>query len=135
MTHYHVVSRVSIYMLSAVLIILGVFHFLYPRELFVYVPPTLFGGLTWAYLAGGAYILVGISFLFNQWVKFTGYLLVILLVIFILVFHVPNFKNAGDSEMRILSLINIMKDTAIACFAMHVAAGAHHQHLHLENSD
>ncbi|MBI1341641.1 MAG: hypothetical protein GC171_01770 [Terrimonas sp.] len=135
MTHYHVVSRVSIYMLSAILIILGVFHFMYPRELFVYIPPSLWGGLTWVYLAGGAYILVGVSFLTNQYVKFTGYLLVIMLVIFILAFHLPNFRNAGDSDMRILSFIHIMKDTAIAGFAMHVAAGAHHQHLHLENSD
>jgi putative oxidoreductase len=135
MTHYHVVSRVSIYILSAILIVLGVFHFLYPRELFLYIPPTLVGGLTWVYLAGGAYILVGISFLTNQFVKFTGYLLVIFLVIFIVLFHIPNFRNAGDNEMRILAFVNLMKDTAIAGFAMHVAAGAHHQHLHLENSD
>ncbi|MBS1653332.1 MAG: hypothetical protein JSU05_00685 [Bacteroidetes bacterium] len=135
MTHYHVISRVSIYLLSAILIVLGVFHFIYPRELFLYIPPTLVGGLTWVYLAGGAYILVGISFLTNQYVKFTGYLLVIFLIIFIVLFHIPNFRNAGDTEMRILAFVNLMKDTAIAGFAMHVAAGAYHQHLHLENSD
>lgn len=135
MTHYHVISRVSIYLLSAILIVLGVFHFIYPRELFLYIPPTLVGGLTWVYLAGGAYILVGISFLTNQYVKFTGYLLVIFLIIFIVLFHIPNFRNAGDTEMRILAFVNLMKDTAIAGFAMHVAAGAYHQHLHLDNSD
>jgi putative oxidoreductase len=34
-----------------------------------------------------------------------------------------------------MALINILKDTAIMGFALHIAAGAHHQHFHLENSD
>jgi uncharacterized membrane protein YphA (DoxX/SURF4 family) len=84
---------------------------------------------------GGAFILVGLSFLTNQFVKITSYLLVVMLVIFILTVHLPNYNNAGDKEMRQLALINILKDTAIAGFALHIAAGAHHQHFHLEDSD
>ena len=101
----------------------------------VYVPLSLVGGITWAYVVGGAFILVGLSFLTNQFVKITSYLLVIMLVIFILTVHLPNYNNAGDKEMRQLALINILKDTAIAGFALHIAAGAHHQHFHLEDSD
>jgi hypothetical protein len=37
--------------------------------------------------------------------------------------------------MKALALVNILKDTAIAGFALHIAAGAHHQKLHLEESD
>jgi hypothetical protein len=37
--------------------------------------------------------------------------------------------------MKTLAFINLLKDTAIAAFALHIAAGAHHQHLHLEDSD
>lgn len=135
MKHYHIISRVAIYMLAVVLIIFGVFHFLYPRDLLVYVPLSLVGGIKWAYIVGGTFILVGISFLTNQFVKFTGYLLVFMLVFFILTIHVPNYRHAADPEMRQLALINILKDTAIACFALHIAAGAYHQHFHLENSD
>lgn len=135
MKHYHIVSRVAIYLLSVVLILFGIFHFMYPRDLLVYVPPSLIGGIKWAYVVGAAFVLVGLSFLTNQYVKFTGYLLAVLLIIFIITIHVPNFQNAGDKEMRQLALISILKDTAIMGFALHVAAGAHHQHFHLEESD
>ena len=135
MRHYHIISRIAIYMLSVVLIIFGIFHFLYPRDLMVYVPLSLVGGIVWAYVVGVAFIIVGLSFLTNQFVKFTSYLLVIMLIIFILTIHVPNFMNSGDKEMRQLALISILKDTAIVGFALHIAAGAHHQHFHLEESD
>jgi hypothetical protein len=36
---------------------------------------------------------------------------------------VPNYLDAGDKDMRQLALINILKDTAIIGFALHVAAG------------
>ena len=135
MKQYHIISRLAIYLLSIVLILFGVFHFLNPHDLIVYVPSYLIGGIMWAYIVGAAFILVGISFLTNQYVKFTGYLLAAMLVIFILTIHVPNFINAGDRDMRHLALINILKDLAIMGFALHIAAGAHHQHFHLEESD
>ena len=135
MRHYHIISKIAIYMLSVVLIVFGIFHFLYPRDLLVYVPLSLVGGIIWAYIVGVAFIIVGLSFLTNQFVKFTSYLLVIMLIIFILTIHVPNFMNTGDKEMRQMALINILKDTAIVGFALHIAAGAHHQHFHLEQSD
>jgi putative oxidoreductase len=135
MRRYHIISRIAIYMLSLVLIVLGIFHFRNPHDLILYVPPSLVGGITWAYVVGGAFILVGISFITNQYVKFTGYLLAALLIIFILSIHLPNYMNAGDKEMQQMAFINILKDTAITGFALHIAAGAHHQHFHLEESD
>ena len=135
MKHYHIVSRIAIYMLSVVLIIFGVFHFLYPHDLFVYVPVFLVGGIVWAYIVGSVFILVGISFLTNQYVKFTSYLLTALMVLFILTIHVPNYLDAGNRDMQMAALINILKDAAIMGFVLHIAAGAHHQHLHFEESD
>jgi uncharacterized membrane protein len=135
MKRYHIISRIAIYMLSVVLIIFGAFHFLYPHDLMVYVPASLPGGIVWAYIAGSAFILAGISFMTNQFVKFAGYVLALFLIFFILSIHLPNYLNAGDKDMRQLALINILKDTAITGFAMHIAAGAHHQHFHLEESD
>ena len=135
MKHYHIISRIAIYILAVVLFIFGVFHFMYPRDLLVYVPDFLPLWIKWAYIVGGAFILVALSYLTNQYVKFSSYLLFVLLVVFILTIHLPNYNNAGDKEMRQLALINILKDTAIAAFALHIAAGAYHQHFHLENSD
>ena len=108
MKHYHIISRIAIYMLSVVLILFGIFHFMYPRDLMVYVPLSLVGGIKWAYVVGGAFVLVGLSFLTNQFVKITSYILVVMLIIFILTIHVPNYMNAGDKEMRQLALINIL---------------------------
>jgi hypothetical protein len=108
---------------------------MYPRDLLVYVPDFLPLGIKWAYIVGSAFILVAISYFTNQYVKFTSYLLFILLVIFILTIHLPNYQHAGDKEMRQLALINILKDTGIAAFALHIGASAWHQHFQLENND
>jgi putative oxidoreductase len=135
MKHYHILSRISIYLLSLVMIVFGVFHFIKPHDLLVYVPPSLPGGIMWAYFTGSAFILVGLAFITNNMVKAAGYLLAGLLILFVLIIHIPNYLNAGDPEMRTMALINILKDTAIAGFAMHIAAGAFHQHMNLDNSD
>jgi putative oxidoreductase len=135
MKHYHIVSRIAIYLLSIVLITFGVFHFIMPYDLLVYVPDFLPGGIRWAYLTGAAFILVGVSFLTNQYVKVASYLLSALMLIFILTIHVPNAINAADETYRKFALLNVLKDTAIMGFALHIAATAHHQHLHFEESD
>ncbi|MDO9376714.1 MAG: DoxX family protein [Bacteroidota bacterium] len=135
MKQYHVISRVAIYLLSIVLFVFGVFHFIYPRDMLVFVPSFMPGGIIWVYFVGAAFILVALSFLTNKMVKLAGYVLAIMLIIFVLTIHLPNYMNAGDKELRQISLINILKDTAIVGFALHIAAGAHHQKLHLEDSD
>ncbi|MBS1666462.1 MAG: DoxX family protein [Bacteroidetes bacterium] len=135
MKHHHIVSKIAIYLLSAVLVIFGFFQFKYPHDLLIYVPDFLPGGITWTYFVGGAFILVGISFATNKYVKFTSYLLAAMLLIFILTIHLPNALNAGNAEMRTWAWINLFKDSAILGFALHIAAGAHHQHLHFEESD
>ena len=135
MKHYHIVSRIAIYALAVVLIVLGVMHFTQPRELIVYIPVSIPGGIIWTYFVGAAFIIVGISFLFNKWVKFTGYILAALLLLFIVPIHLSNTLYAGDKEMKTIAFISLLKDTVIACFSLHIAAGAHHQKLHLENSD
>ncbi|HEX3024552.1 MAG TPA: hypothetical protein VHP12_05020 [Chitinophagaceae bacterium] len=135
MKQYHIVSRIAIYSLAVILIIFGIFHFLKPHELVIYIPTFLPGGIVWTYLVGASFIVTGLSFITNNYVKWAGYLLAILLTFFVFAVHLPNALHAGDSEMKTLAFINFFKDAAIACFALHIAAGAHHQHLHLEESD
>ena len=135
MKQYHIISRIAIYLLTIVLFAFGIFHFLHPRDLLVFVPSFMPGGILWVYLVGAAFIFVSIAFLSNKMVKLAGYLLAILLIISILTIHLPNFFNAGEKEMRQMALINLFKDTVIVGFALHIAAGAHHQKLHLEDSD
>lgn len=135
MKYPHVISRISIYLLSLVMIIFGCLHFFHPRDLVNYVPDFLPGGLIWVYFVGVAFILVALAFVTNNMVKVAGYLLATLLIIFILTIHLPNYLNSGNKEMKQIALISMLKDLAIACFALYIGAGAHHQKLHLENSD
>lgn len=135
MKQYHIVSRIAIYLLAVILILFGILHYENAHALVVYIPSAVPGGIIWVYLVGTAFILVGISFLTNKMVKTAGYLLAILLFIFIIIIHIPNYLEAGNEEMRNMALVSLLKDTAIAGFALHIAAGAHHQHLHMEDSD
>ena len=131
----HLIARIAIYLLSIVMIVFGLQHFMNPRDLLIYVPQFLPGGIIWVYFVGAAFILVAIAFITNTMVKAAGYLLAGLLIIFILSIHLPNYLNAGVKEMKQMALISLLKDTAIACFALYIGAGAHHQKLHMENSD
>jgi len=135
MKYPHLISRISLYLLSLVMIVFGFQHFSRPRDLVNYVPDFLPGGIIWVYFVGIAFILVAIAFITNRMVKVAGYLLAGILLIFVLTIHLPNYLNAGDKDSKQMALISILKDTAIACFALYIAAGAHHQKLHLEDSD
>ncbi|ANH84078.1 hypothetical protein A8C56_19855 [Niabella ginsenosidivorans] len=123
------------YLLAAVLFAFGIFHFLHPRELLVAVPTFLPGGIIWVKLVGAAFILVSISFVTNRMVKLAAYLLALLLLIFILTVHLPNWINSGNEESTMMAMTNLLKDTAIFGFALHIAASAHHQRLDLTDDD
>ena len=126
----HIISHVAIYLLSIVMIIFGVYHFMYPSSMVVFVPTFLPGGIIWVYLVGGAFILAAIAFIFNRFVKLAGYLLAVLLLIFVFTIHLPNFREAGAEDMRQIALINLLKDTALAAFALHIAGSADDQRIH-----
>ncbi|HNP21033.1 MAG TPA: hypothetical protein PKM63_01640 [Panacibacter sp.] len=120
----HLISRISISLLSIIMIVFGIYHFMYPQNLISFVPSFLPPGNIWIYIPGAAFILAAIAFITNKKVKLAGYLLAAMLLIFVLIIHVPNFLNGSSDEYRQLALINILKDTAIAAFALHIAANA-----------
>src|SRR5687768_4612349 len=119
-----IISRLAIYLLAVVMIIFGIYHFREPRSLLVFVPDNIPGGLTWVYIVGAAFILAAIAFITNKFVKLAGYLLALLLIVFVLTIHLPNYNQSGDPEMRQNALINLLKDIALAAFALHIAGSA-----------
>ncbi|HVZ56823.1 MAG TPA: hypothetical protein VG870_09220 [Chitinophagaceae bacterium] len=119
-----VISRIAVVILSIVMIAFGIYHFVNPQVLIVYVPNFLPGGIVWVYLVGVSFIFAALAFLFHKWVKIAGYLLALLLFIFILTIHLPNYLHSGDKDMQQLSFMNILKDGAIAAFAMYIASNA-----------
>lgn len=120
----HTISRIAIYVLAIVLIIFGVYHFIQPQNMVIWVPDWLPGGSVWVYLVGAAFIATGLSFLSNKMVKYSGYALAILLFLFVVTIHLPNYLNGGDPELRQVAFINLLKDIALAAFALYVASNA-----------
>src|SRR5947207_10156389 len=125
----HILSRFAIFLLAIVLIVFGIEHFVHPRNMLIYVPTWIPGGLTWVYIVGVACILVAISFMINRMVKTTAYLLALLLFCFVFGVHLPNYLNTGDPEYRQLAFLNVLKDTALAAFALYIASNARHQRV------
>jgi len=125
----HILSRIAIFLLAFVLIIFGIEHFVHPRNMLIYVPTWVPGGITWVYLVGAACILVAVSFLLNRFVKVTAYLLALLLFCFVFCVHLPNYLNTADVEYRQLAFLNVLKDTALAAFALYIASNARHQRV------
>jgi uncharacterized membrane protein len=119
------ISRLAIILLALVMAVFGVYHFVYPQNLVGYVPSFLpAAGNLWVYIPGAAFILTAVAFITNKWVKAAAYLLAALLFIFVLTIHLPNFLHAGDADVRQASFVNLLKDTAIAAFALHIAANS-----------
>lgn len=117
-------SRMSIIILSIVMILFGMYHYLYPKNLLVFVPAYLPGGIVWVYVTGTAFILAALAFLSHKMVRLAAILLAILLALFVFTIHLPNYLNAGDKEMQQIALINLLKDLALSAFALHIASNA-----------
>ena len=116
------VSRIAVTILAIVMAVFGSYHFLNAREMIVFVPDFLPGGIIWVYLVGIAFIVAALSFFTHRYMKFAGYMLGVILIIFVLTLHLPNWLNSGDKEMRNLALTNLLKDSAIAAFALYIAS-------------
>lgn len=121
---HHLLSRIAVIILGIVLICFGLYHFISPENLVGWVPEFMPGGKIWVYVTGTAFILAGIAFILHKMVEITGYLLALLLVIFILTIHLPNYLNSGNPEMRQVAFVNLLKDTALAAFALYLASNA-----------
>lgn len=120
----HTLARIAIYLLSIVMVVFGIYHFRHPRVMLIYVPGYLPGGITWVYVVGVAFILAAIAFVLNKWVKVAGYLLAALLLIFVLTIHLPNYLHSGSADMQREAFVSLLKDTALAAFALHIAGSA-----------
>ena len=130
----HIVSRIAIFILAIALMVFGIQHFRYPYDLLVKVPDFMPGGIIWVYIVGVAFILAAISFMTNILVKTAAYLLALLLFIFVFAIHLPNLLNTADADYQRMSFTNLLKDAALAAFALYIASNARHQRI-LEDVD
>lgn len=119
----HLVSHIAIYLLSAIMIILGIYHFKNPKAMMEYVPADLPNPVIWVKIVGAAFILAAVAFIFNKYVKMAAYLLALMLLIFAFVVHLDIYLDSSG-EVKRDALIDILQNTAIAAFALHIAGSA-----------
>lgn len=120
----HTISRTAVIILGVIMILFGAFHFMRPDNLIVFVPDFLPGKKLLVYLVGVAFILAGLAFIAHKQVQIAGYVLAALLILFVLTIHIPNYVGAGDADMKSMAFVNILKDTALAAFAMYIGSEA-----------
>lgn len=118
------ISRIAVVILAIILAIFGIYHLMYPGDLITFIPAFLPGGNIWIYITGISLILAAIAFIAHKQVKLAGYLLALLLIIITLTFHLPNYLNAGDSDLKTTSFIDILQNLSMAAFAMYIASNA-----------
>jgi putative oxidoreductase len=100
----------------------------------VTVPDFLPGGKFWVYLTGVAFILAALSFFINVWVRTAAYLLALLLFLIVFTIHLPNYTETADVAYQQMAITNLLKDAALAAFALYIASNARHQRI-LEETD
>lgn len=127
----HIISRIAIWLLAIVMIIFGIQHFKYPKDMMSFVPNYLPGGEIWVYFVGAAFILAAISFIANRYVSLAGYLLAGMLFLFVILVHWPNYSQAGDLMEKRINLFSLLKDTAIAAFALYIGSNSRHQKMNI----
>lgn len=130
----HLISRFAIYILALVMAFFGIRHLLYPDVLVVTVPDFLPGGKFWVYFTGVAFILAAVSLFINVWVRAAAYLLALLLFVIVFTIHLPNYIETADKAYQQMALTNLLKDAALAAFALYIASNARHQRI-LEETD
>ena len=113
--------RIGTILYALVIGFFGVNHFMNAPAMSGAVPPYLPASVIWVYITGGALVLAAIAILINYQSKLAGYLLALLLLIFVGTIHVPAFLNAADAGAKAMAMGSLLKDTGLAAGALMIA--------------
>ena len=116
------ISTVSRILFALVMLLFGINNLRFAYGMLQVVPPWLPGPVIWIYLGGIGLILAAIAFIINKKIRLAGYLLGMLLLIFVFMLHLPSLLNATDQASRMIPMTMIMKDTALAAAAFFIGS-------------
>lgn len=109
-------SKIAKYIFAGVMAIFGIMHFLHAGDMTGMVPGYMPMPIMWVYLTGAAMIAYAIAvFMNHKMQKMAGYLLALLMLLYILLCHIPSMSTNP------LAMIMIMKDLAMAAAAIYIA--------------
>lgn len=108
-------TRIATLLFATVMAIFGILHFLGAKDMAKMVP--IPGGVIWIYFTGAALIGYAIAvFLNHSYEKIAGYLLALMMLVFAVAIHLPDYLSGNT-----MSMISILKDIALASAAVVVA--------------
>lgn len=116
----YIPSNVARMVFAATMALFGVFHFLGAKGMAGMVPAYL-GFLPaeiWVYLTGLGLLAAAAAFILDQKVKLAGYLLALMLVLFVLMLHAPCL---GDAEKGQMAMVMMLKDLGLAMCSVLIA--------------
>lgn len=116
------VSRLATIVFAIVIAVFGILHFKDPDFIAVRVPDFIPGDKLWVYFVGACLILSAVAFLLDKKARLAGFLLALLLIIFVLTVHLPAYLNTADRDLQYQSFMNLLKDTGLASAALLVAS-------------
>ncbi|WP_026899107.1 DoxX family membrane protein [Daejeonella oryzae] len=96
--------------------VFGVMHFMYAENMQGMVPAYIPGGVIWVYITGACLILAALALVINKFAKIAGYLLALMLLVFILTIHLPALLGGDQNAMG-----SLLKDFSLMAAAMFVA--------------
>lgn len=118
----NLVSTISRIVFALIIAYFGVGHLRNGAAMGGMVPSFLPGGAIWVYVSGAGMVLAAISFIIGVKVKLAGYLLGLLLLIFVFTIHLPGYLNAADDMAKMGPMTMILKDTAMASAAFFIGS-------------
>ncbi|MCU0328880.1 MAG: hypothetical protein MUE53_07810 [Chitinophagales bacterium] len=114
----YVPTKIATFIFAGVMAIFGIFHFISGDAMTGAVPSYLPMPIIWVYLTGAALIAYAVSVFMNHKLeKMAGYLLALMLVLFVLMVHLPAMMSGADPK----AVISILKDLALAAAAIVMA--------------
>ena len=111
------ISVVSRILFALVMLVFAFSHFTNSTAMSGMIPSFLPQPIIWVYLSGTALTLAAIAFIINKKVKLAGYLLGLLLLIYVFTIHVPNLLDGDQSAITM-----VLKDTGLAAAAFFIAS-------------
>jgi len=91
-------------------LLFGANHLMSASAMAPMVPPYVPGGIFWIYFSGAAMVLAALAIITGKQARSACFGLALMLLIFIVTIHFPGLS---DPQMKMISMINLLKDTAL----------------------
>lgn len=95
--------------------VFGIRHMMFATNMQGMVPAYLPGGIIWVYFTGAVLIIAALALILNKYTRIAGYILGLLLLIFVLTIHLPAVLGGDQGAMG-----GLLKDFSLMAAALFI---------------